>query len=299
MAVPHQYTLETLDQIDRSIPAYAVLGDPITHSLSPAMHNAAFQKLGIPGRYVRIQVPVERLPELVEKMRTFPFLGWNCTVPHKFEMMNLCNELNSSARAGMSVNTVKNEKGKLIGSSTDGKGWVHAIREDFNKEVRDLRVLIVGIGGAGTALANQAWSEGSSKVLLLNRTFEKAQALAQKLSTNSRQGIRALAWDKSVLAKELEGIDLIVNATSIGLKPDDPSVLDSELIQSHHLVYDTIYKETALLKAAKEAGAKTANGLSMLLHQGALAFSIWNPVAPLDEVTEVMRSALQEAFKKS
>lgn len=300
--MPEVYTLSTLDYELPVSPEdrYGVLGYPVKHSLSPQFQLAGFAKREIAAQYVRIEVPIEQLSAAVEKLKQMNFKGWNCTLPHKIEMLKLCRRLDESAQKLQAVNTVLNEDGTLIGFNTDGTGWVRAIREEFSVDVRDLRVMILGAGGAGQALATQAALEKCERLVLVNRTLEKAQALAKALDSHfhseklqgSHNRLLVLPWDEDAIAAEVNNIDLIVNATSVGLKPHDPAVLPERVLQPHLLVYDTVYRQTKFLEAAQDAGARCANGLSMLLHQGALAFEIWTgKKAPIEE----MRKALKEA----
>jgi shikimate dehydrogenase len=285
---------------------YGVIGHPVGHSLSPAMQLAAFQAAGIPAQYPRLELSPDDLPAAVEAMRRKPFSGWNCTVPHKAAMLALVDARDATAEAAGGANTVLNENGHLTGFSTDGTGWVRAIREDFGLDVRDLRVLVLGAGGAGQAIARQCALEGCERLVIANRTFEKARAWADQLVPHFRSTkllgadlrLKAVPLEEAAVARELHTIDLIVNGTSSGLRPSDPPVLPARVIQPHLCVYDTIYRpaRTGLLRAAQEAGARTANGLSMLLHQGALAWEIWTGrTAPLEAMRAALKAAAQAA----
>lgn len=279
------------------------MGHPVAHSLSPQLQLAAFQACGLTANYVRLDVPPEHLEAAVRTLRDLKFSGWNCTLPNKVALLNYMDELAGSARALQAVNTVlRDEDGRLIGFNTDGDGWVRAIREEFLVDVRDLRILILGSGGAGQALARQAALEKCERLVITNRTTEKAQALRQELEPHfhstkllgAQDRLKIIPWDEDLIAQELNTIDLVVNTTSVGLRPSDPAVLPARILQPHLLIYDTIYRpaKTRLLHAATEAGCRSANGLSMLLHQGALSFEIWTGrTAPLS----AMRRALREA----
>jgi shikimate dehydrogenase len=198
------------------------------------------------------------------------------------------------------VNTIRLGDNKLIGSNTDGEGFLRAIRTDFSVDVRDLRVIIIGAGGGtGRAIAAQCALENCERLVLVNRTLEKANALVEQLRpffTGPRvlgpaARLEAIAWEESAMRLQLADIDLIVNATPLGMNSSDPSPVPARLLAPHHMVFDCVYgpSKTALLRAADETGARGANGLSMLLHQGALSFSIWlNREAPID----AMRAAL-------
>lgn len=296
------FTLETMNLIASAPTPYAVLGFPVTHSLSPSFQRAAFAATGLSAQYHRIETPQENLPAVVAAMKTQKFGGWNCTLPLKIDMLGLVDEANDTARAMGAVNTVVNDGGRLLGFNTDGEGWVAAIREEFGVDVRDMRIMILGTGGAGRGIATQAALEKCERLVLVNRTASRAQELAQQLEPliasdrllGPKARLVAIPWDDDAIERELEDIDLLVNATSSGLKPTDPHLLPARLLTPNLLVYDTIYKphRTPLLQSAEQAGARVANGLSMLLHQGAAAFSIWTgQPAPVS----AMRVALQGA----
>ncbi len=296
---PLTYSLDQLDQLPHGKAHYGVIGDPIAHSLSPFIHNPAFEELGIKADYSRIHLKPEELPLAVEKLLELGFLGWNCTVPHKELIVPLCHQLDESAQHFKAANTIRVEGGKRIGYNTDGLGWLRAIREEFQIDVSELRVMILGTGGAGRALAIQSAFENCERLVLVNRSVEKALTLEKEIHQLLKQGhawketlsVTSIPLELSLLKKELQNIDLIVNCTSAGLNPDLPSLIPKELFHDNLLVYDTIYKPspTQFLLEAQKGGAKTANGLSMLLHQGALAFEIWTGrTAPI----ELMRKSL-------
>lgn len=298
------YTPSDLSSLSKELPLYGVIGFPIAHSLSPFMQSAAFQAHNLPANYIRIEVSPETLSNSVDSFKQLPLHGWNCTIPHKIELLHLMDELGESARQLGAVNTVINQNGRLTGFNTDGQGWVRAIREDFSLDVRDLRIMILGLGGAGQAIAKQACLENCERLVLVNRNIDKAHSLLDELKKNlpphtllrTEERLKVLPWNEQLISEELNTIDLIVNASSLGLKNTDPSPISMRSLQPHLCVYDTIYQPTQLLQNAQAAGCRSANGLSMLLHQGALSFELWTgKSAPL----EVMRSALQNAhFKK-
>lgn len=302
MELKHVYTPDELEELPKEVARYGVIGYPVTHSLSPQMHHPAFEALKIPAVYPRIEVVPERLKDAVEKMRAAGWKGWNATLPHKIELYDLVDERGRSAEDLKAVNTVLNTDGKLIGFNTDGEGWVRAIREEFGVDVRDLRIMIVGTGGVGQALARQASMEKCERLVLANRTEEKASALAKEISPyfqtekllGAQERLKVIPLDEELMAEELNTIDLFVNGTSIGLRSYDPEVVPARILQPHLMVYDTIYRQagTKLLQGAKEVGCRVANGLSMLLHQGAISFEIWTGEAP---PLEVMRRGLMKA----
>jgi shikimate dehydrogenase len=284
----------------------AVFGDPVAHSASPQMHNAALEKCAIDARYCRLHVRAEELGGALRLLPEKGFVGVNCTIPHKAAAVPLMNRVDEHAlRIGV-VNTVVVEGDQLVGFNTDGPGLVRAVRADFGVDLRDLRVMVLGAGGgAGRAIAMQCGFEGCERLVLVNRTPGKARELAGELARFFRgprvsgPGERLLVapWDEAALRAQIETTDLVINCTSVGMKRTDPSPLPGSILQPHLMIYDTIYtaSRTRLMHAADEAGARSANGLSMLLHQGALAFEIWfNREAPL----EAMRAALVAAAAK-
>jgi shikimate dehydrogenase len=299
------YTLEMIGKIPDQPTPYAVLGLPVSHSLSPNFQNAAFEHLKIPAKYYAIEVTEEQLPAAVSALKEKKFGGWNCTLPLKVKMAELVDEISPAAQVLGAVNTVLNENGRLTGFNTDAEGWVKAVREDFQADVHDLRIMILGAGGTGRALAIQAALEKCERLVIVNRTLARAEELAGQLAPHfspdrvlgPRDRLMALPWDENLIAQELNQIDLLVNATSVGLKPSDPPVIPLHILQPHLLVYDTIYSpaRTRLLGGASQAGARTANGVTMLLQQGAAAFAIWTgQSAPVPQ----MRVALERALAK-
>jgi len=286
-----------------------VFGDPVAHSLSPQMQNAALKHCQIDMQYVRFQISPDELREALKLIRDLKFVGVNLTVPHKIAALKLVDDLEESAKHIGAVNAIKVDppkdgfaranREKLRGFNTDGRGFARAIREEFVVDLRDLRVMILGAGGAARAIAMQCAKENCERLVIANRTFEKGKKLADELRDffagprvlGPVARLQAIAWDEAAFRFQIGNVDLLVNATPLGLNRSDPSPIPARLLAPHLMVYDTIYSErrTPFVSAAVEAGARGTNGLSMLLHQGALAFEIWfGREAPLD----VMRNAL-------
>ena len=268
----------------------AVFGDPVAHSASPPMHNAALAECGIDARYTRLHIRAEELAEAFRLLPAQGFIGVNCTIPHKFAALALVDRADDHARRIGVVNTVAVEGEKLIGYNTDGPGLVRAVRAELGAELRDLRVMILGAGGgAGRAIAMQCAIEHCPRIVLINRTREKLDPLVTELGAFFPA--EKVAVGERVDAAQLAETDLIINCTSVGMKPGDPSPIPADLLAARHLIYDTIYTaaRTPLMLAGDAVGARGANGLTMLLHQGALSFEIWfQRAAPI----EVMRAAL-------
>jgi shikimate dehydrogenase len=306
--------LEKWSEITRDVDPpirLGIFGDPVAHSLSPQMQNAAVRGCEIHMQYARFHIRANELRSALLLQRKLDFIGINVTVPHKIAAAGHVDKLDESARRCGAVNTIKVETArsavatgsankKLVGFNTDGEGFVRAIRAEFSVDVRDLRVMILGAGGgAGRAIAWQCALENCERLLLVNRTLEKAHALVEQLRPffsgprvlGPAARLEALTFDETGMRPQLSDIDLIVNATPLGMNRSDPAPVPGRLLAPHHMVFDCVYgiSKSALLQAAEQAGARGANGLSMLLHQGALSFSIWfDREAPI----EVMRKAL-------
>src|SRR5438876_3079771 len=277
-----------------------VFGDPVAHSLSPQMQNAALRALEINMQYARFHIRANELRSALRFLRELDFVGINLTVPHKIAGLTQLDMADESASRCGAVNTVRLHSKKLVGSNTDAEGFSRAVRGEFSIDLRDLRVMILGAGGGtGHAIAWQCALENCERLVLVNRTLAKTSAIVERLRlffvTPRVLGpvarLEAVPWDETAVRAQLADIDLIVNATPLGMNPSDPAPIPARLLAPHHIVFDCVYgaSRTALLRAADEAGARGANGLSMLLHQGALSFSLWfNREAPIKE----MRAAL-------
>jgi shikimate dehydrogenase len=276
-----------------------VFGDPVEHSLSPQMQNAALRHCKIDMQYARFHILPNELRKAIGLIRKMKFVGLNLTIPHKIGALELIDAADDNVKRIGAVNVIKVEDGKLRGFNTDGRGFARAVREEFSVDLRDLRVMLLGAGGAARAIALQCAKENCERLVIANRTFENAQKLADQLRDffagpkvlGPVARLQAIPFEEPAIRFQIGHVDLIVNATPVGLNRGDPSPIPSRLLAPHVMVYDTIYsaERTPLVSAAIEAGARAANGLSMLLHQGALAFEIWfQREAPI----EVMRKAL-------
>jgi len=271
---------EILDQGAHKPAKIAVIGNPVAHSASPVMHQAALDKADINARYIRLQLEQDELPSAILKLKKLGFIGCNVTVPHKLNIIPQCDKLTKDASALNAVNTIILGE-QIVGHNTDTGGFINSIKEEFNIEIKELKILIVGVGGgAGRAIATQCARLGCKKLWLVNRTLNKAQELAQKLEETYSFPALALEPTSLDVAQAIQEADLVINATSLGLKGSDPLPLLEEhlsLLGKNQYVYDMIYKpsETPLLKKAREQGSKTSNGLTMLLHQGVLSYQRW------------------------
>jgi shikimate dehydrogenase len=284
----------------------AVYGHPVKHSASPAMQNAGLAALGLDWRYAAFDVAPENLAAAIAGAKAMKFIGLNLTVPHKLLAMDLVDALDESARRWGAVNTIRFEAQDATGAwqplrefadvpnqirahgfNTDADAIALSIREDLRVELRGARVLLLGAGGAGRAAALKLAHEGVGELFLVNRTQAKAEEVARDIRQQCPAVRVEVGYPKG-------RVYLLVNATSLGLKTGDGLPLDESAfdLKQADAVYDMIYRpaETALLKASRLAGCRTANGLGMLLHQGAKALEIWTGrAAPL----AVMRAALE------
>jgi shikimate dehydrogenase len=276
-----------------------VFGQPIVHSLSPQIQNAALAASNLKMQFARFEIAPEELKPALESLAGSDFIGVNLTVPHKISAPALVAEIDDAAREIGAVNTIKCEDGKLRGFNTDGKGFARAIREEFAVDLRDLRILVLGAGGAARAIAWQCAQENCERLVIANRDAGKGTQLAEQLRPffagprvlGPVARLQAIGLEDAALRFQVANTDLVVNATSLGLNRSDPLPMPVRLLAPHLMVYDTIYasQPTGLVSGAADAGARAANGLSMLLHQCALAFEIWfGRPAPL----EAMRKAL-------
>ena len=277
-----------------------IFGDPVAHSLSPQMQNAALRACEINMQYGWFHIRANELRSALRFLRQLDFVGINLTVPHKTAGFSQIDAAEASASLCGAVNTIRLDEKKLIGSNTDAEGFSRAVRSEFSIDLRDLRVMILGAGGGtGRAIAWQCALENCERLVLVNRTPAKTTALEARLRpffAGARvlgpvARLEAVPWDESAVRAQLADIDLIVNATALGMNPSDPVPIPARLLAPHHIVFDCVYgpSKSAFVRAADEAGARGANGLPMLLHQGALSFSIWfNCEAPI----KAMRSAI-------
>ncbi|HEX9665673.1 MAG TPA: shikimate dehydrogenase [Thermodesulfobacteriota bacterium] len=272
---------------------YGIFGHPVSHSLSPIMHNAAFRKLNLDCVYVAFDIHPTNLDSATQAIKSLGILGVNVTIPHKERIISFLDETSPEGTLTGAVNTVKNEDGKLTGYNTDVEGFLMAIKEDLGVIPRGLRILLLGAGGAARAVLTGLCMNEASEIYLVNRTIDKARALASEFKKSYKDiSIEPYSLeDTDSVERSLRTADLLINASSSGMKGVAPIKLQLELLPKDSMIYDLVYKprETDLLKGAKELGLKAAGGLSMLIYQGAKSFEIWTgEKAPVD----VMRKAI-------
>jgi shikimate dehydrogenase len=282
------------DRISGRTRTCAVIGNPVEHTMSPAMHNAAFREMGIDYVYLAFNVGPERLPAAIEGVRALGMPGINVTIPHKLNVIPLLDGLNPLAEKIGAVNTVVNENGLLTGFNTDASGFLRALVEN-DIEPEGKSVVVLGAGGAARAVSFALADCGAGPVIL-NRSsgMERARRLAATVSKTTGIKTGAMELNRENLEKVLEKADILVNTTSVGMSPDtENSPVPADLLKPDLIVYDIIYNpvKTRLLRDAEAAGAATISGIDMLVWQGAVAFELWTGKKPPVEIMkqEVMK----------
>lgn len=274
---------------------YGVLGYPVKHSLSPLMHNAAFQALNLNAEYKLFEKKPEELVDFLKSLSEENIFGLNVTVPYKEKVMPFLDKVLDEAKLIGAVNTIKVSDNKLEGFNTDGEGFLRHLREDLEFNPEGKIIAIIGAGGAGKAVSVYLTKTKPKRITICDIDKEKAKGLIRHLKENSKNG--EFIQVDSIEELNIQGSDLLINATPVGMKESDPLLVDSKFMHPNLLVYDLIYnpKETKLLKLAKEKGTRVSNGLGMLLYQGARSFELWTEkTAPI----EIMRQALYQGLKK-
>ncbi len=272
-----------------------VFGDPVDENPTIAMFDAAFAATGLKWRYQNFRVPSEQLADAMRGLRAMNFVGINCTIPHKVAVLQYLDKITPEAALMGAVNTVIFRDGQLIGTNTDGKGFLMSLKMDAKMDPKGKRVVILGAGGAARAIAVELAQEGAAHITIVNRTTERGEDLAALINDKTNTTAEYAWWlgDYDVPTET----DIVVNATNIGLAPDldaKPAVnIDS--INKHMLVCDVIPNppRTRFLVEATGRSAKTLDGLGMLVYQGAIAFTMWTG---LDAPIEEMKQALIQIF---
>jgi shikimate dehydrogenase len=258
-----------------------IIGNPVEHTLSPAMHNAAFASLKVNAVYVPFLVMAEDLGRAVEGLRALNAAGFNVTVPHKEKVIKYLDGIDALARKIGAVNTVVSNYGKLIGHNTDASGFIKSFKRKFS--VKKKKVLLLGAGGAGKSIAFALRENGVSEIYVYDIDRKKAA------------GMPAIAIGRADLEAAVKTADMLVNSTPAGMREGPPPV-NVNLLKKGLFVYDIVYnRETELIKAARKKGLPHLSGMDMLLYQGADAFELWTGrKAPVG----VMRSALLKSLNK-
>jgi shikimate dehydrogenase len=274
-----------------------VIGWPIDHTLSPAMHNAAYEELGLDWVYIPLGVPDEAgVRRVAAAARSLPFVGFNVTMPYKQIALELCDEVAQVARIAGAVNTVHVVDGALIGYNTDGRGLLEALESEAGFEPQGKAVAVLGAGGAASSAVVALVLGGASRVTIVNRSRERADELAERVALLGRD-TEIVCLQPEASETPVREADLVLNATSLGMRPDDPSPVPSEWLRPEHVVYDLVYAvPTRLVAEARAIGANAHDGLGMLVCQGATAADIWRDTAESRMPRDVMRRAAEEAI---
>jgi len=269
---------------------YGLIGFPVKHSLSAVMHNAAFKHLGIDAEYKLFEIRPDELEGFFSHFKE-RLSGINITIPHKEASIKYVDELAGAANWIGAINTVALEKDRLTGYNTDETGFVRSLKEDLNFNPAQKKAVIFGAGGAARAVSFGLLREKIERMILMDIDKKRSINLAKLLKSKGCD-VTAVEYDRRVAGELVYNSDLLVNATPCGMKKGDPELLDPNFLHDRLTVFDLIYNpgQTPLIEEAKKRGVKAANGLGMLLYQGAAAFELWTNIkAPID----VMRKALQ------
>ena len=269
-----------------------LLGSPVSHSISPAMHNTAFDALGLDFSYMAFDVSKEDLPTAVEGLKKINCCNFNLTMPLKTAIIPLLDEIDEAAELAQSVNTCVCQDGKLVGYTTDGIGFLQSMK-DCGIKYSGTTITILGAGGAATSIITQAAMEGVEKINIFKRknaSFQKVVDFADRLTKSTDCDLFVYDMeDMDILNFSLQESDILINSTNVGMGDDDRSLVPKEFLHPELTVCDVIYHpaETRLLKDAKACGCKTMNGKYMLLYQGAAAFKLWTGKdMPIDLIKE-------------
>lgn len=272
-----------------------LVGHPLDHTLSPAIHNAAFEALGLNYAYVPIDIVPADFSEVIEALGRIGFVGYNVTMPFKEEILNHLDEVASFAQIAGAVNAVQVRDSRLVGYNTDGRGLFAALERDAGFEAQGAEVVMIGAGGAAAAAVLSLALAGAKSIAIVNRTPDRAERLAERMAHRFRATAVTVASPLEDLEPLMARATLVVNATSVGMRGSPGIPIRTELLGPDQLVVDMVYDPptTELLEAASAAGAKVMNGLPMLVYQAANAFEIWTESnAPV----EIMRSAAEKAI---
>lgn len=272
-----------------------VFGHPVAENPTCVMQQAAFDALGLPWRYLTIEVKPENLSAAIAGAKTMGFQGINLTIPHKVAVMSLLDDIAPDARMIGAVNTVRREGDRFIGENTDGKGFLRGVREEAGIDPAGKQIVLLGAGGAARAIAVELALAGAASIEVVNRSVERGSAMVNDVRTRTNANVSFTPWTDTYRARPQT--DILVNATSIGLYPDVDAMpaVSLEAAAPHLLVCDVIPNplQTPLMRAAQAKGLATLNGLSMLVYQGVIGFQMWTGQSPSEQI---MKDALRKAF---
>ena len=272
-----------------------VIGDPVEHSCSPPMHNAAFREMGMDYVYVPFRVKPEQLAAAVEGFKALSVAGINVTLPHKKALLPLMDSVSQEAELIGAVNTMVFKGGIVEGHNTDARGFIASLQEEEIGNIEGMKVVVLGAGGGAQAVVVGLALEGISRITIANRTKEKAIQLAKTINTKIGVPAEGISLDDEHLTQRISESDLLVSTITASMDPSIPLVIDPGCLHKDLIVCDIVYvpPETNLLGAAAERGLRTVGGMGMLVHQGAISFQLWTGERP---PVGTMRQALTEAL---
>lgn len=280
-------------QIDSKTVLTGLFASPSTHSISPIIHNNAFEKLGLNYIYLSFEVDKDNLKDAVKSIKILNMRGVNLSMPNKKAVIQYLDEISETAKLSQSVNTIVNDNGILKGYSTDGKGFLKSLEEE-KIFVKNKNIIILGIGGASISIISQAAFEGVENIFVFKRdkNWEKQKKILDNISDKTDCKIELYSLEnKNILKRKIEESYLLINATNVGMKENISLIEDKSFFRKDLIVSDIIYspKKTKLLQIAEKEGCKTVNGIGMLLYQGALSFELWtNKKMPVDYIKKII-----------
>lgn len=280
-------------QIDSKTILMGLFASPSAHSISPIIHNNAFEKLGLNYVYLSFEVNKDNLKDAAQSIKTLNMRGVNLSMPNKKEVIQYLDEISETAKLSQSVNTIVNDNGILKGYSTDGKGFFKSLEEE-KIFMKDKNITILGTGGASIAIISQAVFEGIKNIFVFKRdkNWNEQKKILDNIASKTNCNIELNSLeDKNILKRKIEESDLLINATSVGMKEDFSLIEDKSFFRKDLIVSDIIYnpEKTKLLQIAEKEGCKIINGIGMLLYQGALSFELWtNKKMPVDYIKEII-----------
>ena len=274
-----------------------IFGYPISHTLSPAMHNAVIKALGLDMVYLPFEVKPSNLKEAINGIKSLGIIGVNITIPHKESVIRFLDDISEEARLVGAVNTIVNKDRKLVGYNTDGSGYMASLKEELGFNPKSKRIIIIGAGGAARGILAALATQKPKSITVANRTLSRAVSLIKTFKGKFRDTrFEAIDLDNNMLKMSFNSVDLLINTTSVGMKQSKALKIPLETLPKIAIVSDIIYNplETLLLKKAKKIGLTTHGGLGMLVHQGARSFKLWTG---MDAPMNVMRKAALKALK--
>ena len=275
-----------------------LLGNPLGHSVSPAMHNRVFEMLGMDYCYLPVEVNEDNLEKVFSGLTRMNVAGFNVTIPHKIRIMEYLDELDPLAATIGAVNTICVKDGKTKGYNTDGEGFARSLEEETGISTKGKYFFLLGCGGAARAIAMTLAFQGAGKIIICNRTTAKAESLAAEINDKIRNCAEVVEQAVGSQSKALQNCDVLINGTSLGMHPREGVLpIEESLLLPHLIVADIVYNPltTKLLQSAKERGCSIVPGLGMLIYQGAAAFKLWTDVEPIiSEMSNIVHSLMKK-----